>query len=72
MQLVRLSGTYSDGSSTFKLSTIGTNKIIMTDKSGKILSKGTYDGKSITMDGKTGTGSVLGITYADGSKWKKL
>lgn len=72
VQIVRLAGTYTDGTSTFKIQTIGTNKIIMTDKASKVIAKGSYDGRAISIDGKEGTGSVLGVKFSDGSSWKKI
>ena len=44
----------------------------MTDKASKVIAKGSYDGRAISIDGKEGTGSVLGVKFSDGSSWKKI
>lgn len=73
VQIIRLGGTYSDGTNKYKLIVVGTNKVIVNDASGKVAFKGSYDGSSVVIDGKEGTGVIgLGIKFADGSSWKKL
>ena len=70
------------------MTTIGTNKLLVTDlsstapkapPSGLVLARGVYDGRSVelgglsgTDDGLKGTAVLTGIIFQDGSVWKKL